>query len=170
MIWLVEWEKIIVRHVHYFCYRCIISAERQCKFFKFVVLTTTRSRSCKFFIISLCMRTICANQVKGHFAHVGQPDQTWNNRKKLNLPRGSVLKLLFRCSSCNSFLNSPKKDLYLITKEPFILTYKLLNRYRFIWNRVSLWFPFTGSQVRVRGGSPHGRKSIGEFFAIGEQQ
>ena len=107
MIWLAEWEQIIVLHVRhaFWCKFFTQSAKRRREIFIFVVLTTTRARSSKFFILCLNMKTIRAKQAKVHFAYFVQRDQHGIISKHLNLTQSSILLWSFRCSSCRSFLN-----------------------------------------------------------------
>ena len=55
------------------------SANRQREIFMFEVLTTTRARSSKSFILCIYMKTIRAKQAKVHFAYFVQRDQLYFN-------------------------------------------------------------------------------------------
>ena len=77
MIWLVEWGKIIVLHVRhaFWCNVLTKSTKRRREIFIFEVLTTTRARSGKSFILCLYMITIRAKQARVHSAYFVQRDQ-----------------------------------------------------------------------------------------------
>ena len=94
MIWLVEWEKIIVLHVrHAFWCNFLTVWRREI----FIFEDDNSTCSSKSFI--LCQ----AKQTKVHFAYFFT---TWDNHKTLNLTQSSILMWRFLCSSRRSFLNS----------------------------------------------------------------
>ena len=69
----------------------------------FEVLTTTRARSSKCFIVCFYMKTISAKQVQvaRHIFCTAFP--TWNDHRSLNLTQSSILMSPFRCSCRHSF-------------------------------------------------------------------
>ena len=73
--------------------------------FIFELLTTTRARHSKSFILCLCMKPSRAKQANVHFAHIVHHDQLGIIAKKKNLTRSSILVSRFRCSSRRSSLN-----------------------------------------------------------------
>ena len=105
----------IVLHVRHalWCNVLTYSAKRRREIFIFEVLTTTRARNSKSFILCLYMKTICAKQAKVHFAYFFYDATKVKNRKRLNLTQSSILMRSFRWSCRRSFLNSLMKGLVL---------------------------------------------------------
>ena len=85
--------------------------------FIFEVLTTTRARSSKSFILFFYMKTISAKQVQvaRHIFCTAFP--TWNDHRSLNLTQSSILMSPFRCSCRRSFLNSLLGSLRSTTRQ-----------------------------------------------------
>ena len=86
-------------------WRSCCRRRRGCLSFLFEVLTTTRARSSKYFVLCLYIKTIrsCqANRSALRLFCTRWP--TWNNRKRLNLTQSSILRSRFSCSCRRSFL------------------------------------------------------------------
>ena len=75
-IWLVGWGKIIALHVRHtlYCIFLTYSAKRRHKHVMFGVLTTTRDRSSKSFILCLYLKANRAKKAIVHFAYLVQRD------------------------------------------------------------------------------------------------
>ena len=78
-----------VRHA-FWCDFLTWFAKRRREIFIFEVLTTTRARSGKSFILCLYTKTVRAKQAKVHFAYFVQSEM-WNDRKTLNLTQSFIL-------------------------------------------------------------------------------
>ena len=106
--WLIDWETIIVLHVrHAFWWKfSAYSVKRPREILIFEVLSTSRARSSKFFILCLSMKIIRAKQAKSVLCLVCTTWPTWNNSKTLNPAQSSILIWRFHCSRRRSFLTS----------------------------------------------------------------
>ena len=82
------------------------SVKRPREILIFEVLSTSRARSSKFFILCLCMKIIPAKQAKSVLCLFCTTRPTCNNSKTLNLAQTSILIWRFHCSSRRRFLIS----------------------------------------------------------------
>ena len=108
-VWLVERRKIIVLHVrHAFCWKfSTYSVKRRRGILIFDVLSTSRARSSKFFILCLCMKIIRGKQAKSVLCLFCTTWPTSKNSKTLHHAQSSILIWRFRCSSRSKFLKLP---------------------------------------------------------------
>ena len=109
MLWLVERRKIIVLHVrHTFCWKYLTySVKRRRAILIFEVLSTSRARNSKFFILCLCMKIIRGKQAKSVLCLFRTTWPTCNNSKTLHQAQSSILIWRFRCGSRRKFLKLP---------------------------------------------------------------
>ena len=102
-LWLV-----VALHVqHSFRWKiCTYSVKRRREILIFEVLSTSRARNSKFFILCLCMKIIRAKQAKSVLCLFCTTWPRCNNSKTLNLAQSSILIWRFHCSSRRSLLRS----------------------------------------------------------------